>query len=105
MFEGLPEGPWELVVSNPPYVDPDDRALAPARGARLGARDRALRAGGHRRRGGGRRRVLAAGGALVLEVGDGQAQATAALLARLGYADVRTTRDLAGRDRVVEGRR
>ena len=49
--------------------------------------------------------VLAPGGWLVLEVGDGQAPATAALLGRLGYAEVATTRDLTGRDRVVEGRR
>ena len=49
--------------------------------------------------------VLGPGGWLVLEVGDGQAAATAALLDELGYADVATTPDLAGRDRVVEGRR
>jgi release factor glutamine methyltransferase len=44
-------------------------------------------------------------GWVVLEVGDGQATATAALLDGLGYADVVTTPDLTGRDRVVEGRR
>ena len=49
--------------------------------------------------------VLRPGGQLVLEIGDGQALATAAMLAELGYADVVTTPDLAGRDRVVEGRR
>ena len=48
---------------------------------------------------------LAAGGWLVLEVGDGQAAAMAALLDELGYAEVVTTPDLTGRDRVVEGRR
>ena len=105
VFQGLPEGPWELVVSNPPYVDPGDRAtLQPE--VRDWEPDTALF---------GRDvtatvaaaavDVLIDGGALVLEVGDGQAQATAALLASLGYADVRTTPDLAGRDRVVEGRR
>jgi hypothetical protein len=41
----------------------------------------------------------------VLEVGDGQAPAAAALLDELGYAEVVTTADLTGRDRVVEGRR
>ena len=49
--------------------------------------------------------VLVPGGRLVLEVGDGQALATAALLDELGYVDVVTTPDLTGRDRVVEGRR
>jgi release factor glutamine methyltransferase len=51
------------------------------------------------------RDVLAVTGWLVLEVGDGQAPATTAHLAELGYADVRSTPDLTGRDRVVEGRR
>ena len=48
--------------------------------------------------------MLAPGAWLVLEVGDGQAAVTAALLAGLGYAEVVTTADLTGRDRVVEGR-
>jgi release factor glutamine methyltransferase len=103
--DGLPAGPWDLVVSNPPYVDPDDRdSLQPevrdwepaealfARDA-VGAVARAAVP------------VLVEGGALVLEVGDGQAEETASLLGALGYEDVRTTPDLAGRDRVVEGRR
>ena len=49
--------------------------------------------------------VLRPGGRLVLEIGDGQALATAAMLGGLGYVDVVTTPDLTGRDRVVEGRR
>ena len=49
--------------------------------------------------------VLAAGGALVLEVGDGQAGDVASLFAALGYGDMRVTADLSGRERVVEGRR
>jgi methylase of polypeptide subunit release factors len=48
--------------------------------------------------------LLVAGGGLVLEAGDGQAAALAATLEGLGYEDVAITRDLAGRDRVVEGR-
>jgi len=105
LFAGLPDGPWALVVSNPPYVDPDDRdALQPevrdwepaealfGRGATAAVASGALG-------------VLEDEGVLVLEVGDGQAAATADMLTSLGYVDVRVTLDLAGRDRVVEGRR
>jgi hypothetical protein len=41
----------------------------------------------------------------VLEVAEGAAPAVAALLEGLGYEDVRTTPDLTGRARVVEGLR
>jgi release factor glutamine methyltransferase len=43
-------------------------------------------------------------GPLVLEVHSEQADAVAELLRALGYADVRISRDLAGRERIVEGR-
>jgi release factor glutamine methyltransferase len=104
LFGGLPPGPWDLVVSNPPYVDPDDRASLASEvrdwepSTALYGRD-ALTAVAQ-----GAATVLAAGGALVLEVGDGQADSVSRLVGSLGYADVRVTPDLAGRDRVVEGR-
>jgi release factor glutamine methyltransferase len=102
---GLPEGPYDLVVSNPPYVKPSDLqqlmpdvrhyephiALVGDRMPEVVARA-ALE-------------VLRPGGHLVLEIGDGQALATAATFAGIGYVEVVTTPDLAGRDRVVEGRR
>jgi methylase of polypeptide subunit release factors len=47
--------------------------------------------------------VLRSGGALVLETAADDASRVAELLRGLGYADVRVTQDLAGRDRVVEG--
>jgi release factor glutamine methyltransferase len=98
-------GPFDLVVSNPPYVpqreyealQPEIRLWEPIE-AVVGegvweaiARDA--------------RAVLRAGGWLVLECGDGQAAAVAAGLAALGYENIEATPDLAGRDRVVEGRR
>jgi release factor glutamine methyltransferase len=103
LFEGLPAGPWELVVSNPPYVpeadvpslEPEVRDWEPR--AALVA-DGAVAAVAH-----GAMKELAPGGAVVLEVGDGQAAATAALLSELGFGSVTVTPDLAGRDRVVEG--
>ena len=51
------------------------------------------------------RDALRVGGHLVLEVADLRADEVAAMLERCGYAEVTVTEDLAGRDRIVEGRR
>ena len=49
--------------------------------------------------------VLVAGGALALEVADGKAAEIAAVLETGGYSEeVTATRDLAGRERIVDGR-
>ena len=103
LFQGLPPGPWDLVVSNPPYVDeadlgslePEVRDWEP-HGAlsTAGAVEAVVR---------GAAGALSSGGALVLEVGAGQTATTAALLGHLRFGDIRVTRDLAGIDRVVEG--
>jgi release factor glutamine methyltransferase len=103
LFAGLPDGPWDLVVSNPPYVLPEEldtlqeevREWEPREAlVGLGATEAVTR---------GALDVLVAGGALVLEVAAGDAGRVASLLEELGYSDVSTTEDLAGRDRVVEG--
>ncbi|MET0939583.1 MAG: peptide chain release factor N(5)-glutamine methyltransferase [Gaiellaceae bacterium] len=102
--EGLPRGPYDLVVSNPPYVEPNDlgtlqpevRDWEPEQAlVGQGVTEQITRAA---------HAVLRPGGALVLEVADGTALEVAALLAELGFAYVVPTPDLAGRDRVVEGR-
>jgi release factor glutamine methyltransferase len=102
--EGLPGGPYDLVVSNPPYVEPEDLGtLQPE--VRDWEPEQALVGHGVTERiTRGAREVLRANGALVLEVADSTAQVVADLLAELGFADVLATPDLAGRDRVVEGR-
>jgi release factor glutamine methyltransferase len=88
---------WDLVVSNPPYVD-SLIGLQPELGyephvALLGE-------GFHERIA-----ATANTGALVLEVGDDQARGVARALRDAGYTDVAITLDLAGVERVVEGRR
>jgi release factor glutamine methyltransferase len=103
LFDGLPGGPWDLVVSNPPYVrpaeietlEPEVREWEP-RVALVGegATEAVARAA---------TLVLRPGGALVLETAEGAAARVAGLLDGFGYIDVRETKDLAGRDRVVEG--
>jgi len=97
-------GQFDLVVSNPPYVSPDEyeglqpeiRLYEPRKaviGVEVGA-EIAREA----------RSVLVPGGWIVLECGDGQGAHLAAELEVFGYTDVVQTPDLAGRDRVVEGR-
>lgn len=48
---------------------------------------------------------LKPGGAIVLEIGSGQAPAVEALLAQHGYVEIASLRDLAGIARIVKGRR
>jgi len=81
LHDGL-EGRFDLVVSNPPYVGEEHTEAIAAAAAG----------------------VLVPGGRLVVEVADGRAAQVCAVLRRLGYEDVRSGRDLTGRDRVVEGR-
>jgi methylase of polypeptide subunit release factors len=50
------------------------------------------------------RGVLKSGGWVALETAGGRAAALAGELVELGYADVRSSPDLAGIERVVEGR-
>jgi len=103
-LDGLPAGPWDVVVSNPPYVPAADReSLAPE--VREWEPVEALFANGVTEQvAHDARDVLVVGGALALEVADGAAAEVASLLDALGYSRVRVTKDLAGRDRVVEGR-
>lgn len=97
-------GPFDLVVSNPPYVleaelpELEPELLHEPREALVGE-------GGHDAVARAALGALRPGGALVLEAGDGQAPRIEELLRDLGYDDLRVTRDLAGRERIVEGRR
>ncbi|MBM3676901.1 MAG: peptide chain release factor N(5)-glutamine methyltransferase [Actinobacteria bacterium] len=102
---GLLPGPWDLVVANPPYVRRDETpALAPE--IRDWEPEAALFGEGlHELIAELALPELAPGGAVALEVGDGQAGPVARALFDTGYVEVEITPDLAGRDRVVEGRR
>jgi release factor glutamine methyltransferase len=96
--EAAEEG-WDVVVANPPYVPKtalDD--LQPE--LRWEPRHALVDVGLHQQIA---RRARTR--ALLLEVGDGQAAYVAETLASLGYGDIEISRDLAGAERVVEGRR
>jgi release factor glutamine methyltransferase len=91
---------WDLVVSNPPYVDPGEiEHLEPE------VRDWEPRAALVGRVVHEEISRVARTRWLVLEVGDGQAGRVAEALLAVGFSDVRISPDLAGRGRVVEGRR
>jgi release factor glutamine methyltransferase len=98
------EGPFDLIVSNPPYVPPEDvdrlqpEVLREPREALVGS-------GRHAEVAVAAMPALRPGGVLALEVGDGQAPEVAASLRELGYVEVATTKDLAGRERVVDARK
>lgn len=101
-------GPFDLIVSNPPYIAasvvatlaPEVRLHDPHAALDGGADGldayRAILRGIARRPG-----LLAAGGALVLEIGYDQGAALVDLARAMGFEDVNVGRDLAGNDRVV----
>lgn len=94
----------DLVVSNPPYVTPEEYEDLPAEVraepalALVGDLDTYERLAAHALR------WLRDGGVLAVEAGASQARAVAGVLSR-SFTDVRVERDLTGRDRVVVGRR
>jgi release factor glutamine methyltransferase len=106
-LEALPaelRGRVDLVVSNPPYVTPEEYEDLPAE---VKADPEAALLGGPALFG----RLaeessgwLREGGVLALEIGAAQADAVTAVLSE-AYTDVRVMRDLASRDRVVLARR
>jgi release factor glutamine methyltransferase len=103
LTDGLGTDAFDLVVSNPPYIEPEDiETLQPEvrdwepRIALVahGATEAVARAATE---------ALRPGGWIVLEIAENQAERMAGVLDGLGYRDLRISPDMAGRDRVIEG--
>jgi release factor glutamine methyltransferase len=106
---GLDANGFDLVVSNPPYIATAEiGTLAPEvrdhdpRPALDGGADGL---GAYRRLAPEIMRVLKPGGSFAVEIGATQSAAVEALFAAAGAAEIATHKDLAGRDRVVAGRK
>jgi release factor glutamine methyltransferase len=99
------EGPFDLIVSNPPYIPTVDLPRLP-REVRNFDPWLALDGGidglaAYRRILPESRRLLAPGGWLLVELGAGQAAKVTAVASQCGFTDVRTYQDLAGANRVA----
>lgn len=98
---------FDIVTANPPYIasdeiptlQPDIREFEPKLALDGGADGLDL----VRRIVRGAPEVLAPGGVLAMEIGAGQAPATAELMSAGGFTDVRADRDLGRIERVVSG--
>lgn len=95
---------FDVIVSNPPYIEPDDEHLAKLTFEPIGAltdgidglsdiREIAAHASNH----------LNAGGSLVLEHGYNQGEAVREIFTAAGFVNVHTVRDLGGNERITLG--
>ncbi|MGA9761869.1 MAG: peptide chain release factor N(5)-glutamine methyltransferase [Gaiellaceae bacterium] len=103
-LRGPVEGRFDLVVSNPPYVLPEEIELLEPEVRDWEPREALVGVGVPEALAGRSRELLAAGGWLAVELGEGQQRVFAALLGDLGFEAVTITPDLTGRERVVEAR-
>jgi release factor glutamine methyltransferase len=101
---GLPGGPYDLVVSNPPYVEPEEVDSLEPEVRDWEPRQALVGHGATEAVVGAAPGVLRPGGWLVLEVADGAAESVTAMLAAGGFGCVGRFLDLAERERVVEGK-
>lgn len=107
-FAALAGREFDLIVSNPPYIDPEDPHLAqgdvryePA--SALVSDEQGLADLRHIAQHAGR--YLRSGGWLMVEHGYDQGERVAELFIACGFDAVETCRDLAGQDRVTIGRK
>jgi release factor glutamine methyltransferase len=98
------EGRFDLIVSNPPYVLPEEIEALEPEVRDWEPREALLGVGIPEALAERSRELLVAGGWLAVELGEGQQAAYATLLGDLGFEAVTITADLTGLERVVEAR-
>lgn len=109
LFEAIPgDEKFDIIVSNPPYIRSD---VIPGLMEEVRDHEPLLALDGHedglffyQRIVREARRCLKPGGRLFFEIGFDQGDALRELLTEAGYKDVAITKDLAGLNRVAEGR-
>jgi release factor glutamine methyltransferase len=102
LTEGLGRDEFDLVVSNPPYVEPEDIETLQPEVRDWEPRIALVAHGATEAVAGAATEALRPGGWVVLEIAENQAVKVAGLLTDLGYEHLRISPDMAGRDRVIE---
>ena len=100
-------GPFDLIVSNPPYIaademddlQPEVRLYEP----RIALTDEADGLSAYRKIVAGAPDHLTPGGRLIVEIGPTQAASVCKMMENAGFVRVKVVPDLDGRDRVVQG--
>lgn len=109
LLDAVGPGPFDIVLSNPPYVPETDRNtldvevcnFEPAQALFAGEDGLAI----YRRMLPAAFRVLVAGGILLLEIGHSRQKAIQALLKKEGFAEIEFFNDLQGIPRVAKAQR
>jgi release factor glutamine methyltransferase len=102
LTEGLGHDAFDLVVSNPPYIEPEDIELLQPEVRDWEPRIALVAHGATEAVARAATQALRPGGWVVLEIAENQAAKVAKLLLELGYENLRISSDMAGRDRVIE---
>jgi release factor glutamine methyltransferase len=105
LLGGFGKDRFDLVVSNPPYVEEKDIEHLEPEVRDWEPREALVGPGATESIARGAHEALKSGGWLVLEVADGKAQNVASMLSGIGYETVTIESDLAGRERIVTGRK
>lgn len=109
VFKGIPEGKYDIIVSNPPYIREKDMELLmddvkdyEPHTALYGGKDgldfyRKITDGG--------KKLLNDGGYIFYEIGYDEAVEVSEILEKNGFVDIEVVKDLSGLDRVVSARK